>query len=333
MSGFLNGSQPSMLDPSNTTYRIRRADWERDAPALQAIRRQVFVREQQVPEALEWDGLDTEAVHVIAEGADGEPLGTARLLPSGQIGRMAVLAAHRRQGIGRALLLELVRSAGADALPDLFLNAQTHALPFYARLGFAPEGEAFDEAGIPHRRMHLADAGQLQAADLAQRLLGASAGPLRLDSLHAQSDAASRLAAQAQTELLVITPNLEPALYDRRPVLDAMTRLAVARRGRLPVRVLLADAEAPTKRGHRLIELSRRFSSAIALRCLPEELADAAEPCLIADDCGYALRRVSAPDSLVVDFADGARARQLRRRFEQLWQQSDLHPGLRRLYL
>ncbi len=68
-------------------YSLRRADWERDQAALRAVRLSVFVREQQVPEALEWDGRDDNAVHLIAESEDGAVIGTARLLPSGQIGR------------------------------------------------------------------------------------------------------------------------------------------------------------------------------------------------------------------------------------------------------
>jgi predicted GNAT family N-acyltransferase len=322
-----------MPDDSPTDFSIRRANWAQDGARLQAIRRQVFVREQRVPEALEWDGLDTEATHLLAEDASGAAIGTARLLPSGQIGRMAVAAEHRRRGIGRALLLELLRIADAEDFPPVFLNAQTSALPFYAGLGFAPEGQEFDEAGIPHRRMRFADPARMLAADLGSRRLGSSAGLLRLRTAAAQRDAVCRLVTQARAELLITTPDLEPALYDREPVLDAMQRLAVLRRGRLPVRVLVADAEAPVQRGHRLVELGRRFSSAIQIRAIPDELTDGAQPCVLADEVGYCLRPGATQDSLLADFADGGQTRRLRRRFELLWQQSDVHPGLRRLYL
>ncbi|WP_295880921.1 GNAT family N-acetyltransferase [uncultured Thiohalocapsa sp.] len=322
-----------MPNNHHTDFRVRRADWEQDGAALTVVRRQVFVREQGVPETLEWDGLDTEAVHLLAEAADGTAIGTARLLPSGQIGRMAVLAAHRRRGVGRALLLELLRIAEDEGVRPLFLHAQVSALPFYAGLGFAPEGEVFDEAGIPHRRMRFADAARNIAADLDTRRLGDTTGVLRLDSPEAQGGAVASLAAQARTELLIASPDLEPGLYDQSPVLDAMLRLAVHRRGRVPVRVLVADADAPVKRGHRLIELSRRFSSGIQIRTLPEELAEGTEPCLLADEVGYTLRPTAARDSLLVDFSDSAHTRRLRRRFELFWQQSGVHPGLRRLYL
>ena len=91
--------------------------------------------------------------HVLALTADGSAVGTGRLLPDGHIGRMAVLRPWRGRGVGAALLTELLRIAQAAGLEDLALNAQTHAIAFYARFGFEPEGETFLEAGIPHRAM------------------------------------------------------------------------------------------------------------------------------------------------------------------------------------
>ncbi len=144
----------SMPDPSD--YRIRRADWRRDRDALRRVRLDVFVNEQGVPESLEWNDQDAAAVHLLALDGAGRPIGTARLLPTGQIGRMAVLPEWRGQGVGSALLREILAIAADCGYPDIFLNAQTSALPFYLRAGFLPVGEAFDEAGIPHLRMTLA---------------------------------------------------------------------------------------------------------------------------------------------------------------------------------
>lgn len=130
-------------------------DWATHADALTRIRRQVFIDEQQVPESIELDGEDARCVHALARTTAGETIGTGRLLPTGQIGRMAVLRAWRGHGVGAALLDALVREAVRRGLP-CHLNAQTHALDFYARAGFAPEGDEFMEAGIRHRRMTLA---------------------------------------------------------------------------------------------------------------------------------------------------------------------------------
>jgi hypothetical protein len=246
---------------------------------------------------------------------------------------MAVHVAHRRRGIGRALLLEILRIAAAEGFPPVFLHAQTSALPFYAGVGFVPEGGVFEEAGIAHQRMRLGRIEILRLADLGSRRLGDSPGLLRLDSSSAQQHAIGRLAAQARLQLLIRTPDLEPALYDRAPVLNAVLRLAMQRSGRLPVRVLVADPTPSLKRGHRLIDLARRFSSAIQIRTLPEQCADAGEACLLADEMGYGLRPTAEHDSLLVNFADGGQARRLRRRFELLWQHSQIDPELRQLYL
>ena len=136
--------------------RVRLADWVRDQAALQRIRRVVFVDEQKVPEALEWDGIDGDCRHVIAENAAGDPIGCARLLPDGHIGRVAVLASARGQGVGDALLERMISLALDLGYPRVIVNAQTHALAFYARHGFVAFGPEFDDAGIPHRAMERA---------------------------------------------------------------------------------------------------------------------------------------------------------------------------------
>jgi predicted GNAT family N-acyltransferase len=142
-----------MKEPS--PFAVRAADWVADGPALRAIRTEVFVEEQQVPVELEWDADDERARHVLALTADGSAVGTGRLLPDGRIGRMAVLRPWRGKGAGAALLTELLRIAQAAGLDDLALHAQIHAIGFYVRFGFQPEGETFLEAGIPHRAMRL----------------------------------------------------------------------------------------------------------------------------------------------------------------------------------
>ena len=139
----------------NSLFTVRRASWERDQLALRGIRETVFMREQSVPLELEWDGRDARGLHVIAEDAAGAPIGTGRLLPDGHIGRMAVLQPWRGMGVGSALLAELVLYASERGLAEVVLNAQTHALGFYARFGFEAEGEEFLDAGIPHESRYL----------------------------------------------------------------------------------------------------------------------------------------------------------------------------------
>lgn len=127
--------------------------WERFADPIGAVREQVFIREQGVPPELEWDGEDAGAIHVLAFSADGSAVGTGRMLASGQIGRMAVLPAYRGTGLGGEILETLLAEGRRRGLPAPFLHAQVQALDFYRGHGFHAEGEAFMDAGIPHRRM------------------------------------------------------------------------------------------------------------------------------------------------------------------------------------
>ena len=133
---------------------VRVTGWERDGATLGAIRREVFVLEQGVPEAIEWDGQDPACLHVIAT-LNRDPVGTGRLLPTGKIGRLAVLAPFRRHGVGRAMLARLLDLARERGLREVYLHAQVSALGFYTGFGFVAEGPEFDEAGIVHRRLRL----------------------------------------------------------------------------------------------------------------------------------------------------------------------------------
>jgi predicted GNAT family N-acyltransferase len=135
------------------SFRVRRADWRQDQAELRRIRENVFVHEQGVPLELEWDGIDHDCLHVLAEDEQGEAIGTGRLLPDGHIGRMAVLRRWRRRGVGSALLNELIALAEEQGMHEVVLKAQVTALPFYLGHGFAPEGEAFLDVGIAHQRM------------------------------------------------------------------------------------------------------------------------------------------------------------------------------------
>ncbi len=134
-------------------FIVREASWEKEGYQLSNIRKLVFIVEQKVPAEEEWDGRDESSWHWIATDEDDVPIGTARLLPDGQIGRMAVLPHFRGCGVGRALLEKAVDKARHLGFREVFLNAQSHALAFYERAGFSKEGEEFEEAGIPHFRM------------------------------------------------------------------------------------------------------------------------------------------------------------------------------------
>ena len=134
-------------------FTIRIVDWTSEEEKLRAVRLGVFVVEQNIPEEHEWDESDAVSVHALAEDRTGVPIGCARLLPDGHIGRVAVLSDWRGQGVGANLLTRLIDVAKARGDHRVLLNAQTQAMPFYARFGFAPTGSEFREAGIAHWTM------------------------------------------------------------------------------------------------------------------------------------------------------------------------------------
>jgi len=134
-------------------FAIRLVDWSGAGDALRAVRQAVFIVEQSIPEAMEWDADDAICRHALAEDASGTPVGCGRLLADGHIGRLAVLSAWRDRGVGSALLERLVDLARSLGHSRVILNAQTQAMPFYARHGFAAVGDEFMEAGIPHQAM------------------------------------------------------------------------------------------------------------------------------------------------------------------------------------
>lgn len=132
--------------------KIDSVNWQQGKMALSDIRRRVFIEEQSVPEALEWDEYDDTSTHFIVS-LEEKAIATARLKADGQIGRMAVLAEYRNQGIGAKLLCHVLQVAKSENLEQVYLHAQTDAIPFYEKQGFKARGEIFYEANIPHRGM------------------------------------------------------------------------------------------------------------------------------------------------------------------------------------
>jgi predicted GNAT family N-acyltransferase len=140
---------------SGEGFAVGVGDWAWASPGAVLVRRRVFIEEQGVPENLEWDAEDAASLHAVASDGEGRPVGTARLLTDGHIGRVAVLPSWRRAGVGSSLVRRLVAEARGQGHVVVHLNAQVAVLRFYARLGFLAHGPVFDDAGIPHRAMSL----------------------------------------------------------------------------------------------------------------------------------------------------------------------------------
>ncbi len=136
---------------------FKTAHWRTSQDALCMIRRVVFIEEQHVDVADEWDDKDETAIHFLVETTQQQAVACARLLIGGDlyhIGRVAVLKEYRNQKIGRQLM-QFILDWCHQQNPEnkIYLHAQTSRVEFYEYLGFVTEGEVFLDAGIDHIEM------------------------------------------------------------------------------------------------------------------------------------------------------------------------------------
>lgn len=120
------------------------------------VRRTVFVEEQGIPEELDFDGLDREALHLVVKYRN-RVIGTARVRfpdnKQAKIERMAILKPFRRVGIGRQIISFLVKELANRHIEQVVLYAQSGAVDFYRACGFEESGPPFIEAGLQHVKM------------------------------------------------------------------------------------------------------------------------------------------------------------------------------------
>ncbi|MCH5171160.1 MAG: GNAT family N-acetyltransferase [Oscillospiraceae bacterium] len=122
-----------------------------------AIRKEVFCDEQKYPVEAEFDELDKISPHLTVY-KDGVPVGTGRIVyvdeKTCHIGRIAVKKARRGEGIGRLVVEELLRRVKEENIPIVTIEAQTHAAPFYEKLGFKiVSHDIIYDLHIPHYKM------------------------------------------------------------------------------------------------------------------------------------------------------------------------------------
>lgn len=136
---------------------VLKASTPEEREACFTVRRAVFVEEQKVPVEYEYDEFDKTALHFLAL-QNKEPVGTARVVfkdngATAKIGRVAVLAKLRGRGIGVAIMQAIEADSEARQANKFLLESQTHAIPFYERLGYTAYGDEYLDCDIPHRFM------------------------------------------------------------------------------------------------------------------------------------------------------------------------------------
>ncbi|NJL21352.1 MAG: GNAT family N-acetyltransferase [Leptolyngbyaceae cyanobacterium SM1_3_5] len=135
---------------------IQTVAYSEASPVICAVRTQVFQVEQFIDPAIEVDGLDETAFHLLAI-QDSKVIGTTRVRVLNdriaKIERVAVLPDYRRRGFGKKLMENAIALVRDRQIPEVKLNAQLHARSFYEKLGFQQWSEEFQEAGILHVEM------------------------------------------------------------------------------------------------------------------------------------------------------------------------------------
>jgi predicted GNAT family N-acyltransferase len=313
-------------------FTIDAADWSNDddRAACMRVRETVFQLEQNVPRDDEIDDFDPTARHVLARDAQGNPIGTGRLTTQHVIGRMAVEQTWRAHGIGAAMLQRLIEQARALNYPSVELHAQTHALAFYEKNGFAKFGDEFVECGIKHFHMRM----MLTLASAPERAAPAPRPDVSVVQVTDRDGAVAetlKLIAATRRELCIYTRDLDAALFDQETVLDALKQLSISGRG-VSIRIIVQEPRVPAQRGHRLIALSQRMPSVFALRT-PTQDEDLKYPSafVVNDMRGFYFRTLGSRfEGEAVNYAPGQHAQYLDF-FNRVWERSEPSEELRQL--
>lgn len=300
-------------------FHIAFADWTRDADrhALMHVRQEVFVDELGVPGLLEADELDEDSFHLLARDDAGHIIGTSRLTSQHRIGRLAVLPGWRGQGVGVALLRQLIDRARSLGWPEVVLDAQVDAVRFYQREGFVSEGELFEDSGLLHQGMR-------KALTAVERPRPAARTPEALPADDRASVEATRLQLLVDTRhaLSIHLPTLDNESFNSAGELGEIRRIATSGRG-AQIRILLHDTATALRDSHRLVALAQRLSSVIQIRRPVEDIDLANRSAyLLNDAAGYLfLPEHDRPHGRAAR-RDRASQAPLGRQFDDAWERS-----------
>lgn len=301
-------------------FRVEPANYQADFDDLRAVRVAVFINEQNIPEEVEFDSIDSDCHHFVARDNQHQAIGTVRLTTDGKIGRMAVLQTWRGQGVGAALLLNLIAKARKLGLAEVSLNAQSSVLGFYERFDFIKEGEVFNEANIPHLLMRLQVEPISKSSRPAPKPRDALVEITEFQNLVDTVSATVELIGKARRQICIYSPDLEHILYGQVDVIEALKQFAIDSQGG-NILIIVQDTLAARSQPHPLIDLAQRLPSALLLRS-PIEVDDLQYPSayLVNDRDGYLFRQQSNQYRGVWSPTMSSRNRQLVEEFERVWQ-------------
>jgi len=136
------------------SFSVSRVEWEMAAPLLKNIREKVFVCEWRIPKRIEFDRDDTKAFHIlVCDDKSQEPIATGRIMPSGEISRIAVLKPYRKNRLDEVVLSGLIKVANELELNEIYIHCPLSMVDYFIKHSFKTEGAVYMEAGIPRQRM------------------------------------------------------------------------------------------------------------------------------------------------------------------------------------
>ena len=242
---------------------IEKLSWDNGKSSICPIRRTVFIEEQQVSEAEEWDEFDenSSTIHLVAQTGH-QTIGTARICNNGQIGRIAVLKEYRHNKVATKLLKFSIAEALKKNFPNIFLHAQVYLTGFYKRYGFTCEGDVFEEAGIDHQKMCLVQDPALLASLMNDQVI-------RVDNPDDFIFYFNDMLATSSHSINVLSNSLPESIYGAASIVQSISDFARTNRHTL-VRILVQDTNKISSHTHELIRLIQRLPSHMEIRKLTE---------------------------------------------------------------
>ncbi|CCK76032.1 GCN5-related N-acetyltransferase [Oleispira antarctica RB-8] len=242
---------------------INIVSWDDAQTALRLIRQKVFVEEQQVPEDLEWDHLDKQAIHFL--GKEGNrPVACARLLKDGRLGRLAVLKDYRTHGWGGRILRAAEEHLLDKKKSKMFLSSQANSYYFYFKNGYRPTEEMSWDAGIPHIQMQKI----LKRPNPTSKtyILGAD-DESHISNLAVASSVWFQIgSSQCSREINIQINDLTHPLFNNAACISNLTSF-IKKSRQTQLRVLI-NKETPGLSEHPLLQLQHRMSSRFKIRAI-----------------------------------------------------------------
>lgn len=313
---------------------VERTSWEVSSDILTDIRLKVFVEEQKVRLDDEIDEYDPQSVHWLAYGPNDKAMATGRMLPGGQIGRMAVLKEYRERGVGSSLMRKMIRYAVREGLDQVFLHAQIKAIPFYEGFGFIAQNDPFMDAGIAHKLMLL----QLHhyrdnsPQPVLPEITEEERQRISIEGAENFREQAVMLVNRAHREIRIFSNRLEPEMYSNGQFCDAVYAFATSH-PLARVRILVKDVPHAIQHTNQLQDLCHRLPSHIQLRKFQSQEECLHTEFLLVDKAGILYKQ--EPERFVGYVIAHApmEAVELVQEFDNFWEQGELDPELRRLHI